>query len=390
MEQARNALRNAEVNIESTKLQLDKTIADTKFALEKTKSDYFSITEDAVKKLEKARRDSAKAIVSSTGSDAQAALEKSELDYTNLQNTNDQTIKNLDATYRLSYNDLKKLMAKMLYQGDKAFGLTDKFRNDTVTNKQYMGVRNSATRTALEQAYTYLVRENTNLEQAASIQIDESSALIEIEKLGTYYPIIRTYILAASDYIENSISSSSFPQSVIDAYTTEYLGYKTELSSIETGYTSFKNTTSSFLSSYKNNEASVAAGLEVQKMNLSTGEFESALGLERIQIGINRDITQAQIAVDSAESNYTNAVANKDITIKKLAVSLADAQLSLEQANKEFAKLSIVSPIDATVTRVSVSVGQEIAAGVPVIEIASRNPEIIFDLDSDAVVLLKV
>lgn len=191
-------------------------------------------------------------------------------------------------------------------------------------------------------------------------------------------------------YVENSISSSSFPQSIIDGYTTEYNGYKSELSGLESGYTAFKNSTSTFLANYKNNEVSAVAGLEVQKKNLATGEFESTLGLERTQIGASRDIEQSKIALDSAESNYNNAVSNKEITLRKLEVSLTDARLSLEQAEKEFAKLSIVSPIDATVTRVNVSVGQEVSTGIPMVEIASRNPEIIFDLDSTAVMLLKI
>lgn len=73
-----------------------------------------------------------------------------------------------------------------------------------------------------------------------------------------------------------------------------------------------------------------------------------------------------------------------------MAVSLTDAQLSLDQAQKEFSKLSIVAPIDATVTSVSVSVGQEVSIGAPMIEIASRNPEIVFDLDPLSVSLLKI
>jgi multidrug efflux pump subunit AcrA (membrane-fusion protein) len=111
--------------------------------------------------------------------------------------------------------------------------------------------------------------------------------------------------------------------------------------------------------------------------------------LDRTKIGIDRDIALAKIAMDSAEANYNNAISNKAITLKKLEVSLTDARLSLEQAQKEFEKLSIVSPIDATVTKVNVSIGQEVTTGIPMIEIASRNPEIIFDLDSMSVSLLK-
>lgn len=138
LDQSRNALKNAQVTVESTRLSLEKAITDTKFALEKARSDYTTMTNDTAKKLEKAQRDASKAIVSATGSDAKIALEKAELDYKNLKASNIQTIANFDATYKLSYNDLNKFIAKLLYQGDKSFGFTDKYRNENTTNRQYL------------------------------------------------------------------------------------------------------------------------------------------------------------------------------------------------------------------------------------------------------------
>lgn len=223
LDQSRNGLKNTEVSAESTRLALDKTIADTKFALEKAKSDYSALNEDSVKKLEKAERDLNKSIVSATGSDAKIALEKSQLDYENLKESNVQTIKNLDATYKLSYNDLKKLFAKLLYQGDKTFGITDKYRNENITLRQYMGVRDSSTRTKLEIAYADLLKGSDTLNTQSDITIDESNVIAELQKLVTYYGLTRSYLLTTQAYIENSISSSTFPQSLIDGYTNEYL-----------------------------------------------------------------------------------------------------------------------------------------------------------------------
>lgn len=365
-------------------------MSDAKFALYKAQIDYTSLENDSLKKLEKANRDAEKSVISTTGSEARIALEKAELDYENLKSSNIQTIKNFDATYKLSLNDLKKLLAKLLYQGDKSFGITDKFRNETVTVRQYMGARDSSTRTKLEVAYNELLQASTELEVASIVSVDESNILSNLEKLGGYYGLIRNYILVTNAYIENSIPSSSFAQTTIDGYVAEYLGYKSELAILESTYTTFKNSTSTFLANYKNNEASMAAGLEVQKKNLSTLEFESALGLDRTKISVDRDIAQAKIVLESAEANYQNSVSNKDITLRKLEVSLTDARLALEQAEKEFSKLSIVAPIDATITRVHVSVGQEVSLGTPMVEISSQNPEIIFDLDSVSVGLLKI
>ena len=223
LDQSRNALKNAQVTVESTRLQLDKAITDAKFALDKAKSDYRTVEEDSAKKLEKAQRDANKSIVSATGSDAKIALEKAQLDYENLKASNIQTIKNLDATYQLSYNDLKKFIAKLLYQGDKTFGMTDKFRNDTITNRQYLGARDASLRSKLEISYGDLVKGSQELDTRPVIQIDESNILGELQKLGTYYGLIRSYLLKVQPYIENSIPSSSFPQTIIDGYAAEYL-----------------------------------------------------------------------------------------------------------------------------------------------------------------------
>jgi hypothetical protein len=111
-------------------------------------------------------------------------LEKSQLDYQNLKDSNVQTIKNLDATYKLSYNELKKLFAKLLYQGDKSFGITDKYRNENITLRQYMGVRDSSARTKLEIAYAELQKGSNELDTQSMTIIDESNVTPELQKLG--------------------------------------------------------------------------------------------------------------------------------------------------------------------------------------------------------------
>lgn len=148
-----------------------------KFAKEKAASDYASMTQDSAKKLEQAQRDASKSLVSATGSDAQIALDKAQLDYENLKASDAQTIKNFDATYKLSYNDLSKFLAKLIYQGDKTFGFTDKYRNETINNRQYMGAKDSSTRSNVEIAYANLVKSNDELTARSSISINELNVL---------------------------------------------------------------------------------------------------------------------------------------------------------------------------------------------------------------------
>ncbi len=71
-------------------------------------------------------------------------------------------------------------------------------------------------------------------------------------------------------------------------------------------------------------------------------------------------------------------------------MSQTDASLAVRQAQEELSKLAILAPIDGTVTKVIASVGQDVSAGTLMLEIANKNPEIVFDVDFDTVGQLKI
>lgn len=404
LEQSKNSLRNADVNIESTKLQLDKAVDDARLALEKAKLAYETTKADGEKRIEKAKRDAEKSNVSSSQSDAsvtleqlKASLEKAELDYQNLQSSNRETINNLDPSYQLHVNDLKKHLSKILYESDKLFGFTDKFKNENIDMRRYFGARDPSTRTALDNAYRDLINSSNTFDAEVSAHVDENNVLSSLSALSSRYLASRNFLDAAQKYIENSIPASALPQSAIDAYVAAFTGYKAELSGLEAAQVAFRNSTNSFLKTYKNNEASAAAALDVQRKQIATqenalenGQFDTRLSLERAQISITNEIEQSRIAYENADSSYKNAVSNRDVSLRKLQVGRTDASLGVEQSEKEASKLTITAPIDGTVTRVIASVGQEITTGNPVIEVASRNPEVVFTLDSDSVSLLQI
>lgn len=210
------------------------------------------------------------------------------------------------------------------------------------------------------------------------------------------YQVARSYFNASGVYIENSILSSNFSQAQLDGYIAVNNGYKTELSGLESAETAFRNGAATFLANYRNNEASAAAALsvqekniEVQKRQLQTTSFDTTLSLDKLRTSNEQAITTAKIAVQSARMAYENAQENKTVTLKKLSLSESDAALSIAQAREELGKLSIVAPIDGSITRVITSVGQEVSSGTPVLELANKNPEITFDVEASIVPLLK-
>ena len=208
---------------------------------------------------------------------------------------------------------------------------------------------------------------------------------------------MKSYLATSGSYLQASTTGAEFSQSQLDGLLAQNNGYKAELSGLENGWVNFRNTASAFLANYKNNENSAAAGLvvsekniEVQKRSLTTGAFETDNSLERIKATNHQSVTSARIARDSARANYENAVKNRTLTLDRIRLSESDAALSLSQAAEELDKLTIRSPINGTVTLVHASVGTDVNPGAPMVELANTNPEVLFDIESDIVPLVKV
>lgn len=284
--------------------------------------------------------------------------------------------------------DLKKLVSSSTFDTDKLIGYTDPNRNFNDAFEAYLGVRDSSIMPQAQSAFSKAVTVGKFLDSKSDQAVTADTVVTELSLLGDQYSAVREMLNQNIRLLENSLTSTTFPQSAIDGHVATYNGYKSSLSALENSFVSFKNSATSFLSNYKNNEASALAGIDVQRKNLATGEYDAKIGFERAKIAINAGIETAALAVRTAELNLENAVKNRETTIRKLEVNRSDAQLQLKQANVELSKLQILSPIDATVVKVIAQVGQEVGAGTSVVEISSRNPEVLIDVDSATAELL--
>ncbi len=388
-EQSANGLESVDANYESTKISLDKAVSDSEIALERARIDYGRTVSDAEKQLEKARRDAEKSSVSSSGSDAQTTLAKAELDYSNLVLSNAKTIENFAATFRVTVSDLKKLVSTVLFDSDKLIGFSDQNRDYNNAFEAYLGVRDSSIMPEAQLAHGKTVRVSRFLDEKSQIEVGAETIVLELSSLDGQYAIVRELLDWNIRLLENSLAATTFPQSTIDAHIATYNGYKSNLSVLENSFVAFKNSSTAFIANYKNNEASALAGIELQRRNLVSGEFDAKVGFDRAKISIEAGIRTAELAVKTAELNLDNAVKNRESTLKKLAVNRTDAELQLKQAGVELSKLQIVSPIDATIVKVIAQVGQEVSAGTSIAEISSRTPEVLIDVDAATATILK-
>lgn len=151
---------------------LDKAVADAELALKRSKNDSLSAQESAKKSIEKAKRDAQKSkIASGSTTDAmltlnqlQGTLQKAETEYKNLLASNQQTIQNYQSNYRAFSLDLKKLVGKLVYEGDKLYGFTSKYQTENATVRQYIGASSTSSKTLLLDSYTALTQLNTTLD----------------------------------------------------------------------------------------------------------------------------------------------------------------------------------------------------------------------------------
>lgn len=284
--------------------------------------------------------------------------------------------------------DLKKLVSSSTFDTDKLIGYSDANRNYNDAFEAYLGVRDSSIMPQAQSAYSKVVAVGKFLDSKSDQAVTADNVVTELSALEGQYAIVREMLNQNIRLLENSLTSTTFSQSTVDGHVATYNGYKSSLSALENAFVSFKNSATSFLSNYKNNEASALAGIEIQRKNLATGEYDAKIGFERAKIAINAGIETAALAVRTAELNLENAVKNRETTLRRLDVNRSDAELQLKQANTELSKLQILSPIDATVVKVIAQVGQEVGAGTSVVEISSRNPEVLIDVDSATAGLL--
>jgi multidrug efflux pump subunit AcrA (membrane-fusion protein) len=388
-DQAQNGVRNAAVNAESTEIALNKAVADAETNLSRVQIDYDRTVADAAKQLEKAKRDTEKTTLSFTGSDSQTALAKAELDYENLKKSNAKTIENYAPTYRVAVSDFKKLVSSVLFDSDRLLGVSEQNRSYNDAFETYLGARDSSTVSRALAAYARTVEVSKFLDSKTDLAITEGNVVSELAVLEPKYAEVRSLLDANVRVLENSIPATALSQASIDAYIATHNAYKSSLSGLENAFVAFKNSSTSFLSTYQNNEASALAGIEVQRKNLASGQYDAGVGYDRTKISINAGTETARLALETAKANLENARKNRTATLEKLEVSKIDAALQLNLAGIELGKLRIVSPIDATVVRVVAQVGQDVATGTPIVELSSRSPEVVIDVDASTAGLLQ-
>ncbi len=236
------------------------------------------------------------------------------------------------------------------------------------TNRLYnMAVENSSS----VDNYIKIARSNPsegNIRKAS----DELSIL-----LNDVFEVLNNSFIA----LENSITSSSFPQSSLDAFKATVNTNKNlisaAISALQNSYFSFSNA----LLAYDTNISSAQDAVSRAEATLSDAISAAENALSLAKINGDQQVSAAEARLDSAKKNYEVA----QLQLKKLRTpaKVDDLRLAQSQVNQAEASLDLVekqiedniisAPISGQVVKISYEVGEQISGAVPVISLLTEN-----------------
>lgn len=188
--------------------------------------------------------------------------------------------------------------------------------------------------------------------------------------------------------LENTVVTSYFTQTELDAYKTNI---NTQLTTVSTGATALQTAEQNLddaILSYNTNIAASEKSLAQAQTNLDSAIINARNSLNTAQMTAFQQITAAQSKVNSAaqalqvaEAELTKIKApakSQDIDLGQAQV--AQAQAILESIANQIQNSIIKAPIDGVITDVGYETGETPLAGKTVISMLAKNN---FDIEAD-------
>jgi multidrug efflux pump subunit AcrA (membrane-fusion protein) len=322
------------------------------------------------------------------------AVDIAQTNLNNVKNTYEQAVANKESI-------MLNTIESELTDANSALDSIDTLLNDSDA-KDVLSVKNVAylnsAKFAHSEAALLIATAKTNLAFAKISKTEENintAANDTVSALNKTFEAL-SYIFSA---LENSIVSSSFTQTDLDAYKTTISAKQTTISSSISAVETAKQGLDDARLSYKTNVASSEQSLFQAETNLDKAILDAENAYATTKISGDQQISAAQTRVDNAfkawqtaksQLNETRAKArSEDITLTQAQVN--QAQAALDSVRKQIDDNLIKSPIKGTVTKVNYEVGEEPTAGKPVISLLGENNfEIEVDISESDIAKVKV
>lgn len=280
---------------------------------------------------------------------------------------------------------------------DKIKGLLDDESLDDV-----FSVRNTSYRT-LTQVYYNEARElreaaDSALKAAKSERTEANYNNLHTQ-LSSYLNKIFSNLNAAYSGLENTVTSSGFPQSSLDAYKTSINAQISAInSSISSQQTAKYNLDNSFLN-YKNNTASLSEALRQAEIALTEGRLAAENALSSAQLAADKQVAAAKAVMDNSKESW--GVADRQLAklksgarsedINLAAAQVRQAQASLDLITKQREDSQLVAPLAGQVIGINYEAGEQFSAAKPFLTMLTEdNYEIDVDISETDITKVKV
>jgi RND family efflux transporter MFP subunit len=297
------------------------------------------------------------------------------------------SLKNAKSTYQKSI-DNNKQSALSTIDGkipvaDNALDIIDRTIKDDDA-KDLISVKNiiylNNTETAYDSSLSLLSQASDSLKSAKiTYNIDDIEAALNL----TLSLLNKTLETLQNCYsaLENSITSSVFTQSDLDAFKTGISAQQTAVSTALNSVESAKHGLSDAELAYATNITNSEQALSQAQAAYDNAKNVAKNALSTAKISGDQQIVAAETRVSAALESMRIAEAQYNKTVSpssKYDISLADAKIRQAQAavdsiSKQIENNIIKSPIEGTITKVNFKEGEQAMAGSPVFSILTQN-----------------
>lgn len=383
IQKAKNNIDKLSLSYETNKINLQKNIDDLKITLEKLNISHNTLLADSKIKLKKAEYDYNSNINNSDITKdknildiekLEKDLQKATLDYENSIKSDENNISSFRENIKTLYSQKELIKVDITSFLDETFWVseTNKTKNDSY--EIYIWAKNSSLKTELENKILQLLSESNKINIDYN-SLNEEEIKKEFEKLEEDINNIKSIISLAEEVMRNSISSSSFTQTIIDGFLNNLNNFSNSTQSIYSQVLSSKTNTNNFLNTYLDLRKSREKQIDILKdqitlskkqidlwnINTSSSLEGTKTSLERIKIQIENDIKNSEIWLKQAKTNLDNAIQNKELTLQNIDLSIKEAKINLEEMHKNYNKLIIKAPFDWYIKDILVDVWQDIS-----------------------------
>lgn len=356
LQSAKNNLDKAKLNYESKEVQLDKAISDIKRDL----NDSYTSTAWTSSSLELSRKEN--------------SIKQLNIDYEKLKVSNVQTKSGYINSLNNSLITLDWYLDDIIDFSDWILWVTNDNRSKNDDFEKYIWTKDSSQKKYTENLLKNIIEYRENYLTNLVINIENDSDYSTYTDIITNsYEKIDELLTALDITLDNSISSSwNLSETQITAYKNSVSTFQSTYNNYISSFVSLKNTISTFLETYIANEESLLKNIE----NL---ESDKEIYIKSLDLSI-----------EWIDANLQDAITNKELTLKNLKILIRDAEISYSQALKEYNKLTIKSPISWIVKTVDIDKWQEINSWTKAFWLLNDNSnEVTISFSKDELELVK-